>query len=35
MSELPAEVPAVAAEGDATLNLNIPITSAATPNIET
>ena len=32
MSELPVEVPTVTSEGNATLNLNIPVTSA-TPTI--
>ena len=32
MSELPVEVPTVTSEGNTTLNLNIPITSA-TPTI--
>ena len=35
MSELPVEVPTVAAEGDTIINLNVPITSATTTNIET
>ena len=35
MSELPTEVPTVAAEGDTTLSLNIPDTSTITTITET
>ena len=35
MSELPAEVPTVAGEGDTTINPNIPITSTTTTITET
>ena len=35
MLELPAEVPTVAAEGDTTINPNVPITSTTTTFTET